>query len=64
VELAHGDARALGIRTGDEVGVASNGASRTLRARVNRRLLAGVVRIADEHAAGLGDTVLVTSAQS
>jgi predicted molibdopterin-dependent oxidoreductase YjgC len=60
VELAADDADRRGIRTGDEVLVRSNGTSRTLRARLNRRLRPGVVRIADEHAAELHDTVEVT----
>ena len=40
--------------------VAHNVDARTLRARVNRELLEGVVRIADEHAADLHATVEVT----
>ena len=59
VELAADDASRRGIRTGDEVLVRSNGTSTTLRARLNRRLRPGVVRIADEHAAELHDTVEV-----
>jgi NADH-quinone oxidoreductase subunit G len=50
VELSYEDASRRGIRTGDEVIVRSNGTSASLRARVNRKLAAGVVRIADEHA--------------
>jgi NADH-quinone oxidoreductase subunit G len=60
VELAADDAQRRGIQTGDDVLVRSNGSSATLRARVNRRLLAGVVRIADEHARELHATVEVT----
>jgi predicted molibdopterin-dependent oxidoreductase YjgC len=53
VELASEDAEARKIATGEIVSVQSNGTSRELRARVNRRLLSGVVRIAEEHAMGL-----------
>jgi len=62
--LSLADARALGVRTGDPVSVGSNGAGRALSARVNRRLLAGVVRIADDHAGGLGEVVDVRGAGS
>ena len=62
VELAYDDAQRRGIAAGDEVVVKSNGTSRTLRARVNRKLLEGVARIADEHAADLHATVEVTKA--
>ncbi|HVM18034.1 MAG TPA: molybdopterin-dependent oxidoreductase [Gaiellaceae bacterium] len=60
VELSLDDAQRRGISTGDEVEVRSNGTSATLRARVSRRLLAGVVRIADEHARDLHARVEVT----
>ena len=60
VELAYDDAQRRGIAPGDEVIVKSNGTTRTLRARVNRKLLEGVARIADEHAADLHATVEVT----
>jgi NADH-quinone oxidoreductase subunit G len=53
VELSEEDARARSIRSGDEVTVRSNGTSVTLRARLNRDLRTGVVRIADEHAGDL-----------
>jgi NADH-quinone oxidoreductase subunit G len=53
VELSEEDARTRDIRAGDEVTVRSNGTSVTLRARVDRELQAGVVRIADEHAGDL-----------
>jgi predicted molibdopterin-dependent oxidoreductase YjgC len=62
VELAFEDARRRGVRTGDEVHVRSNGTSATLRARVNRALATGVVRIADEHAQELHARVEVTKA--
>ncbi len=53
VELSAEDARKLGISNGDEVLVGSNGSSRELRARLNRQLRPGTVRIAEEHAEGL-----------
>ena len=59
-ELSRDDAQRRGVRTGDEVVVRSNGTSVTLRARVNRRLLAGIVRIAEEHATALTARVEVT----
>jgi NADH-quinone oxidoreductase subunit G len=62
VELAAGDARERGLESGDPVRVSSNGTSRTLTARVNRRLRAGVVRIENEHAEGLGGRVEVARA--
>ncbi len=53
VELATTDADDRGIATGDAVLiVGADGVGRELTARVNRRLRAGVVRIADEHADG------------
>ncbi|MEX2210927.1 MAG: molybdopterin-dependent oxidoreductase [Gaiellaceae bacterium] len=60
IELSAEDAGRRGIATGDEVEVRSNGTSATLRARVNRRLIAGVVRVAEEHATDLYATVEVT----
>jgi predicted molibdopterin-dependent oxidoreductase YjgC len=53
VALAAGDADRRGIATGDLVTVRSNGTSLELRARVDRRLIEGVARVADEHAADL-----------
>jgi predicted molibdopterin-dependent oxidoreductase YjgC len=62
VEISAADARERGIVAGDPVRVSSNGTSKTLTARVNRRLLAGVVRIEDEHAEGLASRVEVARA--
>ena len=62
VEISAADARERGIAGGDPVLVSSNGTSKTLTARLNRRLLAGVVRIEDEHAEGLASRVEVTRA--
>jgi NADH-quinone oxidoreductase subunit G len=61
IELSYEDATKRGIEAGADVTVQSNGTSRTLRARVNRRLRTGVVRIPSEHAEGLHDRVQVTS---
>ena len=60
VELSAVDARQRGISSGDSVHVRSNGTSVELRARVNRRLVEGIARVADEHAADLHATVEVT----
>jgi NADH-quinone oxidoreductase subunit G len=62
VEISGADARERGISGGDPVRVSSNGTSTTLTARLNRRLLAGVVRIEDEHAEGLASRVEVARA--
>jgi len=62
VEISAADARERGIAAGDPVRVSSNGTSKTLTARLNRRLLAGVVRVEDEHADGLASRVEVTRA--
>lgn len=62
VELAHADGRGLGLSTGEQVTVRSNGTSRTLRVRLHRRLRRGVARIAAEHAAGLDDIVEIEKA--
>jgi NADH-quinone oxidoreductase subunit G len=53
VGLSAADADRRGISTGDAVSLRSNGTSVELRARVDRRLVGGVARVADEHAAGL-----------
>ncbi len=53
LELSTDDAARRSISTGDSVVVRSNGTSVELRARVNRGLVAGVARVADEHAADL-----------
>jgi anaerobic selenocysteine-containing dehydrogenase len=59
VELSTEDARTRGIEQGETVRVTSNGTTRELRARLHRRLRAGVVRIAAEHAEGFHDRVQV-----
>jgi NADH-quinone oxidoreductase subunit G len=62
VEISVADADGRGIADGDSVVVRSNGTSVELRARVNRKLIAGVARVADEHAADLHPTVDVVKA--
>jgi predicted molibdopterin-dependent oxidoreductase YjgC len=59
VEISAADALERGIASGEPVQVSSNGTSKTLTARLNRRLISGVVRIEDEHAEGLGPRVEV-----
>jgi NADH-quinone oxidoreductase subunit G len=63
VELSVADAERRGIASGDSVLVRSNGTSVELRARVNRRLVEGVARVADEHAGDLHTAVEVVKAQ-
>ena len=53
LELSAADAARRTIETGDTVSVRSNGTSVELRARVNRKLVEGVARVPDEHAADL-----------
>ena len=53
LELSADDAAKRSIDAGDTVVVRSNGTSVELRARINRRLVAGVARVPDEHAADL-----------
>ncbi len=62
VELSQEDASRRGIGSGDAVVVRSNGTSVELRARVNRRLVTGVARVAENHAGGLHATVEVVKA--
>jgi anaerobic selenocysteine-containing dehydrogenase len=52
-ELSAADARSRGVKTGDEITLTAGNQSVTLRARVNRSLRDGVVRVANEHAGGL-----------
>jgi NADH-quinone oxidoreductase subunit G len=62
VELSKADAESRGIANGDAVLVRSNGTSVELRARVNRKLIEGVARVADEHAGDLHPAVEVVKA--
>ena len=64
LELSADDARRRKIATGDLVTVGANGSAITLPARVNRRLRAGVARVAIEHAEGLAGIVEVTKADA
>jgi anaerobic selenocysteine-containing dehydrogenase len=59
VALAPADAERRSIATGDLVEVRSNGTSVALRARIDRRLAAGVARVAEEHAGDLHQLVEV-----
>jgi NADH-quinone oxidoreductase subunit G len=62
LELSADDARRRKIATGDLVSVGSNGSAITLPARVNRRLRAGIARVALEHANGLAGIVEIEKA--
>jgi len=61
IELSPDDARKLGVVPGSPVQVRSNGTSVELRARVNRKLLAGVARVPAEHGQELGTHVEVST---
>jgi len=61
VELSAADADRRGIASGDAVLVRSNGTSVELRARVNRKLVEGVARVAAEHATDLHTAVEVVA---
>jgi NADH-quinone oxidoreductase subunit G len=60
IELSHEDAQRRGIAPGAEVTVTTNEASVTLRAKVSRKLPAGLARVAEEHAGDLGQHVEVS----
>jgi NADH-quinone oxidoreductase subunit G len=62
LELSADDAKRRRISTGDMVTIGSNGSAITLPARVNRRLRAGIARVAIEHAEGLAGIVEVEKA--
>ena len=59
LELSPADAARRGIANGDTVQVRSNGTSVELRARLNRRLVEGVARVAEDHAGELHQAVEV-----
>jgi anaerobic selenocysteine-containing dehydrogenase len=61
VELSPADAERRGIATGDAVVVRSNGTAVELRARVSRKLVEGVARVAEEHAGDLHPAVEVVA---
>jgi predicted molibdopterin-dependent oxidoreductase YjgC len=60
LDIAPDDARARGIAAGDAVTVSSNGTSRELRARIDRELTPGIVRVPLDDATGLHEYVEVT----
>ena len=60
--LSPADAERRSIASGDTVLVRSNGTSVELRARIDRRLAAGVARVAEEHAGDLHQLVEVLRA--
>jgi len=60
VELSEQDGRARGIRNGEEITIRSNGTSVTLRARLNRELRPGVVRVPEDFAGDLKPTVEIS----
>jgi len=60
VELSVHDAEIRHISSGDEVVVRSNGTSVTLRARIDRTLVDGAVRAAEEHVRDLDQAVEVS----
>jgi NADH-quinone oxidoreductase subunit G len=62
VEISVAEAERRGIASGEAVLVRSNGTSVELRARINRKLVDGVARIADDHAADLHADVEVVKA--
>jgi NADH-quinone oxidoreductase subunit G len=60
VELSPRDAEVRGITTGETVVVQSNGTSVELRARIDKRLVQGSVRAAEEHVRDLAQAVEVS----
>jgi NADH-quinone oxidoreductase subunit G len=62
VTLSAPDADRRGIATGDTVSLRSNGTTVELRARVDRKLVEGVARVAEEHAIDLHLDVEVVKA--
>jgi NADH-quinone oxidoreductase subunit G len=60
IELSPRDAEVRGIVAGDAVVVQSNGTSVELRARIDRRLVEGAVRAAEEHVRSLDQAVEVS----
>jgi NADH-quinone oxidoreductase subunit G len=60
IELSVHDARIRNVANGDEVVVRSNGTSIRMRARVNKHLVDGAVRAAEEHVRELDEAVEVS----
>jgi NADH-quinone oxidoreductase subunit G len=58
-ELSEEEAHARGIRNGDNITLRSNGTSVTLRARLSREMGPGVVRVAEEYAGELQQSIEV-----
>jgi len=52
-ELSAADAKSRGVENGEQITLTAGAHSVTLRARVNRSLRPGIVRVAQEHAGGL-----------
>ena len=52
-ELSAADAKSRGIENGEQITLTAGAHSVTLRARVNRSMRPGIVRVAHEHAGGL-----------
>jgi NADH-quinone oxidoreductase subunit G len=63
VGLSPRDAEVRGITAGETVVVQSNGTSVELRARIDKRLVAGAVRAAEEHVRDLAQAVEVSKRQ-
>ena len=59
IELSPEDAQKRSIAAGDTVTVLANGTSVELRARINKRLVAGAARAAEEHVRDLPDLIEV-----
>ena len=59
-ELSEQDARARGIRNGEEITIRSNGTSVRLRARLSRELRPGVVRVPEDFAGDLQPSVEIS----
>ncbi|MGH3142065.1 MAG: molybdopterin dinucleotide binding domain-containing protein, partial [Gaiellales bacterium] len=57
IELSPEDAKKRSIAAGETVTVLANGTSVELRARINRRLVTGAARAAEEHVRDLPDLV-------
>jgi NADH-quinone oxidoreductase subunit G len=61
-ELSAADAQRHGVANGADVTLTAGDHSVTLRARVNKKLRPGIVRVAREHAGGLQGTVEIDAA--
>jgi predicted molibdopterin-dependent oxidoreductase YjgC len=61
-EIAAADAERYGVKNGADVTLTSRDHTVTLRARVNKKLRPGIVRVAREHAGGLQGNVEIATA--